>query len=145
MSSMIPYDRYQRALRAWPFDDLFEAPFQALAGTADGFKMDVEETGNGYVVTAELPGVARDQIDVELNEGRLSITVDKKDSDEQKAKNYLQRETGEYTCTRGVFLKDAATAAGEHVRDDAQVAADDVRSQAELSADQAKADPRNPL
>ncbi len=109
MSSMIPYNRYQRALRAWPFDDLFEAPFQALAGTADGFKMDVEETGNGYVVTAELPGVARDQIDVELNEGRLSISVEKKESDEQKGKNYLLKETGEWSATRGVYLKDAAT------------------------------------
>ena len=72
--------------------------------------MDVEDAGDKYVISAHVPGVTRDQIDVELNEGRLSITVDKKDSDEQKAKNYLQRETGEYTCTRGVFLKDAATA-----------------------------------
>ena len=72
--------------------------------------MDVEDAGDKYVVSAHVPGVKRDQIDVELNEGRLSITVDKKDSDEEKAKNYLQKETGEYTCTRGVFLKDAATA-----------------------------------
>lgn len=71
--------------------------------------MDVEDAGDKYVVSAHVPGVKRDQIDVELNEGRLSIMVDKKDSDEDKAKNYLQKETGEYTCTRGVFLKDAAT------------------------------------
>lgn len=111
MASMIPYDRYARGLRAWPFDaidNFFDAPLASLATDA-GFKMNVEDAGEKYVVTAELPGVTRDQIDVELNEGRLSITVDKKDSDEQKAKNYLQRETGEYTCTRGVFLKDAAT------------------------------------
>ena len=112
MASMIPYDRYARGLRTWPFDaidNFFDAPLASLATDA-GFKMNVEDAGEKYVVTAELPGVTRDQIDVELNEGRLSITVDKKDSDEQKAKNYLQRETGEYTCTRGVFLKDAATA-----------------------------------
>jgi len=59
MTSLIPYDRYQRALRTWPFDDLFDVPFQAITGAADVFKMDVEDTNDGYVVTAELPGVTR--------------------------------------------------------------------------------------
>ena len=62
------------------------------------------------MVTAQLPGVGRDEIDVELNEGRLSISVDKKESDEQKAKNFLHKETSEWQATRGVYLKDAATA-----------------------------------
>lgn len=110
MASMIPYDRYNRLARSvFPFDDVFDS-FLAPVPTPADFKMDVEDAGDKYVISAHVPGVTRDQIDVELNEGRLSITVDKKDSDEQKAKNYLQRETGEYTCTRGVFLKDAATA-----------------------------------
>lgn len=110
MASMIPYDRYNRLARSvFPFDDVFDS-FLAPVSTPADFKMDVEDAGDKYVISAHVPGVTRDQIDVELNEGRLSITVDKKDSDEQEAKNYLQRETGEYTCTRGVFLKDAATA-----------------------------------
>ena len=110
MASMIPYDRYNRLARSvFPFDDVF-GDWLAPVSTPADFKMDVEDAGDKYVVSAHVPGVKRDQIDVELNEGRLSITVDKKDSDEEKAKNYLQRETGEYTCTRGVFLKDAATA-----------------------------------
>lgn len=110
MASMIPYGRYNRLARSvFPFDDVFDSFLTPVSTPAD-FKMDVEDAGDKYVISAHVPGVTRDQIDVELNEGRLSITVDKKDSDEQKAKNYLQRETGEYTCTRGVFLKDAATA-----------------------------------
>lgn len=110
MASMVPYDRYNRLARSvFPFDDVF-GDWLAPVSTPVDFKMDVEDAGDKYVVSAHVPGVKRDQIDVELNEGRLSITVDKKDSDEEKAKNYLQKETGEYTCTRGVFLKDAATA-----------------------------------
>lgn len=109
MASMIPYDRYNRLARSFfPFDDVFGDVLAPVTNQAD-FKMDVEDAGDKYVVTAHVPGVKRDQIDVELNEGRLSVSVDKKDSDEEKAKNYLQRETGEYSCTRGVFLKDAAT------------------------------------
>ena len=112
MASMIPYDRYTRALRSWPFDEfdrIFDAPFAALSTGNAGFKMNVEDAGTAYVVTAELPGVTRDQIDVELNEGRLSVSVDKKESDEEKGKNYLYKESGEWSATRGVYLKDAAS------------------------------------
>ena len=98
MASMIPYDRYSRALRSWPFDEFdrfFDAPFAALSTGNAGFKMNVEDAGDSYVVTAELPGVKKDEVGVELNEGRLSISVDKKESDEEKNKNYLQKETSE--------------------------------------------------
>ena len=114
MASMIPYDRYDRALRrAWPFGSFFDDDFFAPLVSVDGdasFKMDVEDAGDKYVVSAHLPGVTRDQIDVELNEGRLSISVDRKESDEEKSKNYLHKETSEWQATRGVYLKDAATA-----------------------------------
>lgn len=109
MASMIPYDRYNRLARSvFPFDEMFDNFLTPVSAAAD-FKMDVEDAGDAYVVSAHVPGVTRDQIDVELNEGRLSISVNKKDSDEQKGKTWLQRETCEYSCTRGVFLKDAAT------------------------------------
>ena len=109
MTSMIPYTSLDRALRSWPFDsmDVFFAPPAKVTGDY-GFKMDVEDAGDAYVVSAELPGVTKDQVDVELNEGRLSINVDKKESDEKKGKTYLQKETSEWQASRGVYLKDAA-------------------------------------
>ena len=67
--------------------------------------MNVEDAGTAYVVTAELPGVKREDIDVELNEGRLSVSVEKKETEEEKGKNYLYKESGEWSATRGVFLK----------------------------------------
>ena len=113
MASMVPYDRYARGLRSWPFDEIdrfFDAPFAALSTGNAGFKMNVEDAGDRYVVSAELPGVKREEIDVELNEWRLSISVERKESDEEKGKNYLYKETGEWSATRGVYLKDAAVA-----------------------------------
>lgn len=110
MAAMVPYDRYERALRRMmdPFDDFFGAPLAAL-DSSDAFKMDVEDAGDSYVVSAHLPGVKREEIDVELNEGRLSVSVDHKESDEEKSKNYLHKESSEWQATRGVYLKDAAT------------------------------------
>ena len=109
MTSMIPYTSLDRALRSWPFDSMddFFAPLAKVTGDY-GFKMDVEDAGDAYLVSAELPGVTKDQVDVELNEGRLSISVDKKESDEKKGKTYLQKETSEWQASRGVYLKDAA-------------------------------------
>lgn len=89
------------------FDDALDvaaAPFSKI------FPMDVEDKGDSYEVKAYLTGVSKDDIDVELNEGRLSITVDvKEDEDDIKNRTFLQKEFGSYSATRGIYLKDAAT------------------------------------
>ena len=111
MASLIPYSNYERALRrSFPFDmldDLLASPL--TVNSNDAFKMDVEDTGDAYVVSAYLAGVGRDEIDVELNEGRLSISVEKTETEEEQGKNYLHKETHAWSATRGVYLKDAAT------------------------------------
>ena len=111
MANMVPYDRYGRALRSvWPvLDDIFGTALEPLTTQSSGFKMDVEDTGDAYVVNAELPGVTREQIDVELNEGRLSISVEKTESEEHTGKNWIHKETGAWSATRGIYLKDAST------------------------------------
>ena len=81
------------------FDDMMDIPRTALATKA--FPIDVE-------VKAYLTGVTKDDLDVELNEGRLSISVTVEEKEEDKNKNYLQREFTAYSATRGVYLKDAA-------------------------------------
>ena len=73
------------------------------------FPIDVEDKGDQYEVKAYLTGVNKDDIDVELNEGRLSISVNVEDKEEDKGKNYLQKEFTSYSATRGVYLKDAAS------------------------------------
>ncbi len=112
MASMIPYSNYERALRRqFPFDmldDLLASPLSAV-NSNEAFKMDVEDAGDAYVVSAYLAGVGRDEIDVELNEGRLSISVDKTETEEEHGKNYLHKETRAWSASRGVYLKDAAT------------------------------------
>lgn len=114
MSSMVPYDRYGRALRrSFPFDGFFDDFFTSplVSATSDAaFQMDVEDAGDSYVVSAHLAGVSRDEIDVELNEGRLSISVEKTETEEESDKNYLHKETHSWSASRGVYLKDAATA-----------------------------------
>ncbi len=89
------------------FDDMMDIPRAALSSKA--FPVDVEDKGDAYEVKAYLTGVTKDDLDVELNEGRLSISVNVEEKEEDKGKSYLQREFTAYSATRGVYLKDAAS------------------------------------
>ena len=88
----------------YAFDDMMDF---ANAPLAKAFPIDVEDTGDGYEVKAYLTGVNKDDIDVELNEGRLSISVNVEEKEEDKGKNYLQKEFTSYSATRGVYLRRA--------------------------------------
>lgn len=110
MASMLPY-RSVFGIRPFntslldAFDDMMDL---ASAPASRAFPMDVEDKGDGYEVKAYLAGVNKDEIDVELNEGRLSISVNVEDKEENEGKNYLQREFSAFSATRGIYLKDAS-------------------------------------
>lgn len=110
MASMIPYNRYGRLVRhVDPFDLIDEFFNNGNAELPRTFPLDVEDAGDAYVVSAHIPGVTRDEVDVELNDGKLCISVDKKESTQDEGKNWIQKETRSYQATRAVFLKDAST------------------------------------
>ena len=104
LTDLAPYYFGGRHLSSWPFDDM-DFPFTS-ADVKAAFKMDVEEEDSLYRVSAELPGLTKDNIDVELNDGYLTITAEKSSSEESEKKNYLLRERTSWRQTRSVFLKD---------------------------------------
>ena len=110
MASLVPY-RSMFGIRPFntslfdAFDDMMD---MASGASSAAFPMDVEDTGEGYEVKAYLAGVSKDDIDVELNEGRLSISVKVEEKDEDKNKHYLQKEFAAFSATRGIYLKDAS-------------------------------------
>ena len=110
MASMVPY-RSVFGLRPATslfdaFDDMMDLASAPMSTKA--FPMHAEDKGDSYEVKAYLTGATKDDIDVELNEGRLSIAVKVEEKEEDKGKNYLQKEFTSYSATRGVYLKDAA-------------------------------------
>ena len=103
MASMVPYRsvfgvRPSASSLFDLFDDMSDLANSSIASKA--FPVDVE---------AYLTGVAKDDIDVELNEGRLSISVNVEEDEENEGKNFLQKEFSSYSATRGVYLKDASS------------------------------------
>lgn len=81
------------------FSSLLESSFGDLAGASvAGWAppVDVEETDNAIIVEAELPGVSRDDINVELNENQLVIHGDIKERERSGVLHRRARRTGRF-------------------------------------------------
>ncbi len=92
--------RYQKPDVAWPtfgrlsslrdeLDRLFESPLAEWTGTSQllgGWTpaLDVHEDKDTYVVSAELPGLKREDIDVSLQDGALVISGERKSEKVEK-------------------------------------------------------------
>ncbi|MDU6783437.1 Hsp20 family protein [uncultured Peptoniphilus sp.] len=61
-----------------------------------------------YKVEAELPGFSKDEIDVDFEDGKLTISAEKNEevNDENKEKNYIHRERKSSKMMRRMFFKD---------------------------------------
>ena len=89
-------------------DDFFNDPWvSGRSHHQDSFRVDVKETAEGYEVEAELPGVAKEEIALSLDEGRLVIRVEREERSNEEDKGYVHRERRYCSMQRGVFLKDA--------------------------------------
>jgi HSP20 family protein len=85
------------------FDDLFERMnrFLEAASTAPAVRAfsplaDLHESDDAYVVEAELPGIKREDIDVEISERELCITGEYKEREREGVMRRGTRRTGRF-------------------------------------------------
>lgn len=72
------------------------------------FKPDIKEDGGSYTVEAEVPGVRKEDIALDLDGGRLTIGVAGRESVEEDKKKPVHKER-RFTCMeRSIYLADAA-------------------------------------
>jgi HSP20 family protein len=86
------------------FNDRFFSRFAEDAGRSfpsGGWSpaVDIYETADEVVYTAELPGFEKDQIDISVNDGRLTISGERKFSEEKKEIKYhrIERSYGSFS------------------------------------------------
>ena len=89
---------WQRAMSRL-FGDVFnggrlrELGFDLEGGRAGWFPaVDVEETDKEYLFTADIPGLEKDDVNVEVEKGLLKIRGERKEEKEEKGKNFLRKE-----------------------------------------------------
>lgn len=114
MAGLVPFNRNKLMLRPSGFeefynmlDDFFnDARISPRSLAADTFKIDVQDTENEYIIDAELPGASKDEVSVEFNEGRLTISLNREESVDEEKKNYIHKERRFRTMQRSVYLAD---------------------------------------
>ncbi len=102
-------DQFQRE-----FDDFWIAPSKHRHGMHHRFGMmpfrplvssvDLEDRGKDFRITTDLPGFAKDDVDIEVTEDAITIQACKEQSGEEKDKNYVRRERSAQTFYRRIML-----------------------------------------
>ena len=73
----------------------------------DTFKLDIEEREAEYLIEAEVPGIRKEEIDLNIEEDNLCITVNRSEEVNKDAKNYIHRERRASSMSRRVRLSGA--------------------------------------
>ena len=90
-------------------DDFFNDNWSSSKSLSRGsFRIDIQETDKEYLLEAELPRIRKEEINIELNEGRLTISVVREDKKEEENKKYVHKESQYCSMSRSLYLADAA-------------------------------------
>lgn len=73
----------------------------------DTFKVDVKELNHEYIVEAEVPGVKKQDIDLRLEDDRLSISVNQESKENEVEDYYIHRERRFSSMERTLYLPHA--------------------------------------
>lgn len=86
-------------------DHFFRSGLERLSETS--FRLDVEKTDKAYIVTAEVPGLRKDDIDIEVEDDLLTISVHQKEEKKEgnEDKSYLHRERRVFNASRQISLE----------------------------------------
>ena len=91
MFELIPFTRHVNVYDPFrAFDEMQRSFFNDRP--AMGFRTDVSDTGDAYKLEAELPGFKKEDINIDIEDDCLTISVERKVEDEDKRPNYVKRE-----------------------------------------------------
>lgn len=95
-----PYGRRRGVHPAWFGFSWPEPVFQSW----QAFNVDVRENADSYEIFAELPGVPKENIALNLDDGYLHINVKQESLKEEDGNNYLRRERRQMASRRSFYV-----------------------------------------
>ena len=108
------------------FDDFFTDPFSMIPSGRDVLygkhgknlmKTDVRETDNSYEVDIDLPGFKKDEVNVQLEDGYLTVSAAKGlDKDEKKKGRYIRQERYAGQCSRSFYVGESVKPKDVHAK-----------------------------
>lgn len=88
------------------FEDVFDSMFNSNNFHSGLLKTDVHEKDGRYYLTIDAPGYSKENIDISLYQGNLTITANKKEEHEDKDQkgSIIRQERFQGTCTRTFYV-----------------------------------------
>lgn len=109
--SLIKYN--PRTLRTFTtnnlFDDLFNDRFfnnDTTAGKSFTPQVDISETDKAFELSFAVPGIKKNEINIDLNEGQLIVSGERKFEEKKEEKNFHSVETRYGSFSRSFHLPD---------------------------------------
>ena len=88
MFEMMPFTRSRGVDLYHPFRDLEELERSLFAnGGVNAFRTDIRDTGDAYLLEADLPGMKKEDIHIDIDGERLSISAERCAVKEEKDEN----------------------------------------------------------
>ncbi len=69
-------------------------------------KVDIIETDKNYEIQFQLPGIKKDEINIDINDDRLTVSGERKMENEKNEKNYRSVESYYGSFSRSFYLPD---------------------------------------
>jgi len=89
-----------------PFNNLVSDFFGDVMDFAGrSFRADIKENEDEYTIEAEMPGMNKEDIQLEINDDYLTISAEHKEEKEEKNENYIRRERRQGRYTRSFHLE----------------------------------------
>lgn len=107
--TLVRYNRPNRDVMSKNFSDIMDEFFNDVVNTnRDSFVpgIDISETDNQFLISAELPGMSKEDIDISLDNGRLTISGERKFEKEEEGKTFHRVETRYGSFNRSFQLPD---------------------------------------
>lgn len=110
------------------FDDFFDDDFMRFPAwggrnplygkhAKNLMKTDVRETENTYEVDIDLPGFKKDEVNVQLEDGYLTVSAAKGlDKDEKKKGRYIRQERYAGQCSRSFYVGESVKPKDVHAK-----------------------------
>ncbi|HCD53147.1 MAG TPA: heat-shock protein Hsp20 [Balneolaceae bacterium] len=107
--ALVRYNRPNTDVFSRSFNDFVDEFFNIGEYRKDNFmpSVDVSETETQFLVSVELPGMKKEEINVDLEKGRLTVSGERKFQNEEEGKNYHRLETKYGKFSRSFYLPDS--------------------------------------
>lgn len=120
MFGLTPYDKWQNNIQkrsdAWDIDRMFDSMFEEfynraklpsfLSMNSGDMKVDIKENEKEFILEAELPGVDKNNINLELKDDVLTISVERNEEVNEEKENYIRKERRYGSMSRSFYVDD---------------------------------------